>query len=359
MTLTEVNFYARKFAPIIITLVLVLVIIFFAIQLLTLYFKQTRPVSKEKVEEQKIDTVFNQIKAPVIPRAKASTGYSFVLDTLDGTAALENATSSAQVFFIPRENLSFGFLPQIYLMAKSVGIDTEKTAHKKVDDIASFDDGKNKLEINIRNFNFSYDYVLSKSGDFILDATRQPGDTTLKANAETFLRNINRFPKELSEGEEHVIYINFDIDSKRVSTLESEEGANMSEIDFYRPDINGLPVVTSSYYNSPHFVLFGFQNGSTKVIRSEVQFFEYSTEKVGVYPLKTSEEAWKDLQAGKGYVVSSDKADGEIKIKKVSLGYYDPDVYQEYFQPVYIFLGDDKFVAYVTAVKNDLVIPAE
>jgi hypothetical protein len=358
MTLTEVNYYARKFAPVAVIMILVMVIIFFAFQLLSLYFKQSQQANPEPAKPLALNPIFNKIKAPIIPRAKSSTGYTYILDTLDATAKVENATSAAQVYFIPKQNLSFGFLPQIYLMAKSVGIDTENNDHKKVENTATFDDGKNKLEIDISNFNFSYDYVLSKTGDFTLDDAKQPSDSTLKSNAESFLRNINRYPDELSKGDRHVIYINFDIDSRRVSTLDAAEGANMAEVDFYRPDFNGYPVVTSSYYNSPHFVLFGFSNGQTKVIRSEVKFYELS-DKVGTYPLKTSDEAWADLKAGKGTVVSANNPVGEVHIKKISLGYYDPDVYQEYFQPVYIFLGDDKFVAYVTAVRNDLVIPTE
>ena len=35
------------------------------------------------------------------------------------------------------------------------------------------------------------------------------------------------------------------------------------------------------------------------------------------------------------------------------LGYYDPDVYQEYLQPMYVFLGDNNFVAYLPAITDD------
>jgi len=38
------------------------------------------------------------------------------------------------------------------------------------------------------------------------------------------------------------------------------------------------------------------------------------------------------------------------------LVYLDPDFYQPYLQPVYLFLGEDQFVAYVPAVSTNHLI---
>jgi hypothetical protein len=42
----------------------------------------------------------------------------------------------------------------------------------------------------------------------------------------------------------------------------------------------------------------------------------------------------------------------------VSLGYYDPLDKQEFLQPIYIFEGDQKFMAYVPAVTDIDLQPA-
>ncbi len=42
-----------------------------------------------------------------------------------------------------------------------------------------------------------------------------------------------------------------------------------------------------------------------------------------------------------------------IKIKKMFFAYFDPDIYQSYLQPVYVFLGENNFVGYVPAVSAD------
>ncbi len=63
-------------------------------------------------------------------------------------------------------------------------------------------------------------------------------------------------------------------------------------------------------------------------------------------------EAWSNLKNNKAIIVSAPSDQVNIKIRKVFLGYLDPDVYQEYLQPVYVFLGDDDFVAYVPAIAS-------
>jgi hypothetical protein len=98
-----------------------------------------------------------------------------------------------------------------------------------------------------------------------------------------------------------------------------------------------------------------FYNGGAKVLRAQIKFFEKSEEQIGVYPLKTGDAVWTELKEGKGMVVSDIKNQKDITIKKMFLGYLDPSVYQDYLQPVYVFLGANNFVAYVPAVSNDFL----
>jgi hypothetical protein len=356
MTLTELNYNVRKFTPLAIITVLVLFMLFLAFQLLSLYSKSIKKEVVVSPTPIQIDATFSKIKPPIIPQASNTSKYTFVLDTLDGTPNVENATSAATVYFLPKEAASFGSLPKASLMAKEVGFNTEITKPKVVDNIATFDDGKNKLIVEMTNFNFNYDFVLTKE-DVNLDSSRVPSDNELISQASNYLSRISRYPTDLSKGTKNVIYLNYNSDSNQVATLDSSEGANMAEIDFYRPDIDPYPIVTSTYYNSSNYVLFGFTPAGSKIIRSQVKFFEKSEDQTGKYPVRTAADAWQDVLKGKAMVVSTTKDSGEITVKKVFLAYYDPDIYQEYLQPVYVFLGDDKFVAYVPAVSPDYLLP--
>ena len=82
-----------------------------------------------------------------------------------------------------------------------------------------------------------------------------------------------------------------------------------------------------------------------------MNFFEKSEEQFGVYPLKSGQEAWQELTDDKGLIVAGTRGQKNITIKKMFIAYLDPSIYQPYLQPVYVFLGESDFVAYVPAVK--------
>lgn len=139
--------------------------------------------------------------------------------------------------------------------------------------------------------------------------------------------------------------------------LDDNIGANLVEVDFYRPDIDTYPMVSPKYFNSHNYVLLAFfPGGRYKILKAQVKFFEKSDEQVGMYPLRTGEEAYSMLQKGKGFVVSNPQGLKNVTVRKMFLGYFDPDIYQEYLQPVYVFLGDGDFVGYVSAVNDQYLI---
>lgn len=354
MTLTELNYYVRKFTPVAVIFLLVIIILFFSLQLLILYGNSRSTV--KVVEKVPLNPIFNKINPPIIPKARSAEGYTYILDTIDGTTNVEEATAAANVYFIPKPAATFGFISQIYLMAETMGINTQITQHTLRDTTATFDDGKRKLEININNYNFNFDFVFTPN-DVNFENTTSPSASSLESNATSILNRINRYPSELAQGKKNIIYLKFDPETKELTTLQSADGANMAEVDFYRPDIGKYPMVTSTYYNSPNYVLFAYDPAGLKVIRAQITLLEYSPDQVGAYPIKTSTQAWEEFNAGSGFVVSATQESGAIKIKKVFLAYYDPDVYQGYLQPVYVFLGENNFVAYVPAVTADYILP--
>lgn len=354
MTLTEVSYYTRKFAPVGIIAGLVILIFVFGFRLLLLYLEiqSTAPKPVTDANPVATDQIFGPIKRPLITDAKPSSNYTWVLDTLDGTPNVEEATSAANVYFIPQQTATFGFLAKIYAMAKAVGIDTDIIQHQLQDKTAIFDDGVRKMSIDIRTFNFTYDYKVTDADN--VDTVVDPNlDSTVVSDATAFLTKIGRYPTPLSLGDKNVIYMRLDPTSREVATLNSPAGSNMAEVDFYPEDIDGLPVVTSTYYNSPNYVLFLTGGGENRPIRARISFFEMSPDQVGLYPLRSAQQAWDDLQKGKGMVVSAGAAGGEVKIQKVFMAYYEPDTYQEYVQPMYVFLGEHRVAAYVPAIADE------
>ncbi len=356
MTLTEVNFTVRRMAPFAIIVILILLTIYFAIKLLLIVTSlDSQNQTQNSVKKIAINPIFNKIKPLQIPETGTSGNFSYVIDTLDGTTNIENATSAASVFFLQKPAATFGFLDEIYNMAKTAGIDTEVTKHTLVDRLATFDDGKRKIVINIDTFNFSYEYYLDRD-DTLFSRDLGTSVNGVQSLGGTFLGKLGKYNQELSQGKRNQIFLRYDKESRQISSLEDSAGSNMVEVDYYRPDIGPYPVVTTTYYNSPHYVIAAMRGTSLDIVKAQIAYFERSKDQVGIYPLRTSDQAFEDLKTGKGLVISSSQPDGEVKIKKVFLAYYDPDTYQEYMQPVYVFLGENKFVAYVMAVTDEYLL---
>lgn len=348
MSLTELSYYFRKFLPFVAFAFVVLLIFVYSIKLLFLLF------SLNQKEVLTIDPIFKQIKPLVLKKeATTSAGFSFTLDTIEGQPI--TATATAKVVLFPPAKFQFDYLPKVYLMAKTLGFDTEVVKHKLVNNEAIFQDSKQKLSIDINTYNFRYDYDFRKDTDLV-NGAETPDQEAAQNTAINFLKSIDRYPQDLAMGKTNPVFMYYDKESSTAGIIDSPQESNMIEIDFYRPDVAQYPAVSPSYFNSQNYVMLMPNQSGAKVISAQVRFFETSTTQIGVYPLISGQRAYEKLLAGNGILVSEGSGKKNITIKKMFLGYFDPDVYQDYYQPVYVFLGDDNFVSYVPAVSEKYLI---
>jgi len=306
------------------------------------------------------NTVFGKIKKPVLSTASPSAGLNYTIDTIDGQPMV--ATDSAEIFFLPPSVSRLKYVQQIYLMAKAAGFNTEVTRHVLVNNKeAVFSDGKQKMTINIADFNFTYEYELNNLDQDFFAGTNGVNDGTAVTEAINFLNSIGRYPEELSRGKSNAAFFHYNSGLNELRSVNAAAEANMVKVDFYRPDIQAspqaIPSVTSQYFSSQNYVLMAYGNkGDYKVIKAQIKFYPRSADQIGIYPLKSGNTAWEELKQGKGWIIAND-AGNNIVIKKMFLGYFDPDSYQEYLQPVFVFLGENNFVAYVSAVSNEYSEP--
>ncbi len=345
MTLTELSYHTRKLLPLTVFFVILLLIFFYTAKLLFIYLKINQPV------ETYINPAFGMIKPPMLKEASKSAGFDFVLDTIEGKPI--TATESAKVYFLPQSTPRFGYREKIYLMAKTFGIDTSVVKQEIVDKEVVFSDNRQKLTIDITNFNFRYDYYFESEPELFSEVFI-PSKKEIENKAIDFLTTVGRYPEELARGKININLFHFDPLEKRISPVFQASDANLVEVNFYRPDIDNIAVVTPGFPSSQNYVIFVFFESGYKVVRAQVKFFEKSEEQVGIYPLKTGDEAWAKLLEGEGFVIHGDSAlKKDIRIKNMFLAYLDPDKYENYLQPVYVFLGDPNFVAYVPAISNE------
>ncbi len=347
MTLTELSYNVRRALPYVVLFGLVFFIIFYSFKLYFIFLEANR----QDVSYTKI--AFGKIEPPKLPEATSSAGFEFTLDTIEGVPV--TATETANIYFMPDAPTRFGYREKIYLMAKTFGFDTTTIKHKLEGKTAVFEDRGAKLTVDIGNFNFNY------ADNTIETSSLQTGSVTMSKTdiinkSIDFLKQTGRYPDELSRGTTNVIYLKYDPAHGDFVNVERAYEASAVEVDFQRPSVGDIPVVTPKFFNSQNYVIMNFKNNEPRVIRAQVAFYEKSEEQYGIYPIKTGEEAWEKLKAGQGKIVAGTAGKRNITIKEMKLYYFDPDIYQTYFQPVYVFFGEGNFVAYVTAVKDEYLL---
>lgn len=345
MSLTEVSYYLKRFIPYVLVGCIFLVLTYFLIQSFLAF------LNSRKVIPIAINPIFNKIpKIEIKDKIIYPLGAEFILDNIEGRPV--TATESAKVFYLPPSSTKLGYLQNIYLIAKNLGFDTETIKHKTEDTWASFEDEEKSYKVDITSYNFEFLYKFEERPD-LFDEINLPGEQQIKERAKTFLRLANRYPEELAKGKENLVFLNYDIESKKFSPVKNEADANAVEVDFFRPDIDGLSMISPKYFNSANFVVMTLKDNEYKIIKARVKFFEKEEKTFGIYPVKDGNQAFEDLKQKNAIIVSAGENNNRITIKKMFLGYYDPDFYQAYLQPVYIFLGEKGFVAYVPAIKQE------
>lgn len=98
---------------------------------------------------------------------------------------------------------------------------------------------------------------------------------------------------------------------------------------------------------------------SSKDINNQVISIDYGYTRVdyvsvGTYPIKTPQVAWQELSAG-GICNSEIQFTSAGCGPRALLGYFDSEASQQYAMPIYVFLGDGGFSAYVSAVDNGAI----
>lgn len=352
MTLTEFSYQIRKFGPFAV-LGFVLFLIFFAI----FQFVFTTARSRKPPSQPVFDIAFGPLdQIEVENNVNYPQDAKFVIDNIEGRPT--TTTDSARIYFLPSANTRFGYLQTITLMAQAVGFDTRFVSHELEDAQAIFEDDTKKLSVNIKSFNFEFKTNFEENPS-IFDDPDIPAEQAVVETARNFLRRMNRYPDKLAQGPTSVVYLRYDETIEDFEKVETANEANVVEVDFFRPDTDGLPMVPPKYFNSQNFVVIVFQKNGNKVIKAQVKFFRKDDETVGKYPIKTGDAAWDELVAGKALIVSSGQNTNNITIREMFLAYLDPATYQRFLQPVYVFLGDNGFVAYVQAVLDKHIATQE
>lgn len=293
---------------------------------------------------------YGKLNSIPFPDKGVSANLNYILETAEGSLPTKIPTQ-AKVYFMPKASAGLLSLDTAKSKAKSLGFDPN--GQRITEAIYKFGhpDLPTVLQINIITMTFSISYDLVKDSSPI--DLKPPVVETAATNYKRFLTSANMLPEDLTGPVTHNF---FKVSGGELVNALSLSEANFIKINLFRRDYDGLPIVTGNPDQANVWAIMSGSGGlPQQIIATEFHYHAVDETQYSTYPIKTPEMAFTELQNGQAFIarLGLNEDGGNLKIRDIYLAYFDPGIATEYFQPVYVFEGDNGFVAYLPAVIAD------
>lgn len=266
--------------------------------------------------------------------------------------AFPKFSDQSKVYVVYRSNRSFLALEEDTKTAKGLGfVDAPIEIQSNIYEFKNKNNQTLTMNVTDGSFKLSYPY---QNDQLLLNPDKVPNKAEAIDEASSFLRSANKLSDDLQNGEKVVTFWKISFDG--LKAVEAQSEANAVRVDFFRKNVDtDFKIVTAEPERASVSVLVsGSTVASKKVIEVAYKYAPFDAESFSTYPIKTVEQAWTELMSG-NYWPASDVSNNSVIIRKVILAYFEPVSLTNYMQPVYVFEGDGKFVAYIPAVVDKYV----
>lgn len=214
-----------------------------------------------------------------------------------------------------------------------------------------------RYDIVTKSFSISYNLASDPSPLNSRSRTPESAISTVKSN----LDSAGLLNDEIENGPAKHTFLK--VEGQNLVRALALADAQLIQVNLFRDNLEkseefeGYPTVTSDPNKSNvWFILSGSGEKTKTIIAGEYKYFPIDDTLFATYPIKTAEQALRDLVDGKGYVANLGfNVDGNITLTDIYLAYYDPNTPDAFMQPVIVFEGRDDFVAYVPAVTDEYI----
>lgn len=257
--------------------------------------------------------------------------------------------NQARVYIVFRTDKSFLALEQETETARKMGF-TQKGIDTGNNVYEFKNDNNQTLRINILDGSFKLTYPY-ESDQLLLANQSLPTKESAKEQAKSFLASIGKLPQDLATGSQTSTFLR--IENGSLKQVETISEANLVRVDFYRENFdNDVKIVSTDANKAPvSLLLSGSGVGSRNVVDVDYKYVNIDRESFATYPTKTLDQAMTEFKNGKYWPVS-DVVNEKVIIRKIYLAYFEPITLTNFMQPVYVFAGDNNFIAYVSAISE-------
>ncbi len=210
------------------------------------------------------------------------------------------------------------------------------------------------FEVNLINYNFTLRSDYNTRPELITSQSLPEKHDAVQA-VKSYLRKNDSLPGDIATASGEISYV-------RVLAGELFPAVSLSDSDFVQVDLNRVPVDGELKMFTPESnsgivsaVITGKLQGDDSILQMHYHHQKIVYDDFHTYPLKPVEQAWNELKNRGGYIASGEGLQ-EAVIREVELGYFDSFEDQPYLQPIYVFAGDDNFLAYVSAIDSSYVV---
>lgn len=287
------------------------------------------------------------IKFPAV--ATPSARLTFQLETIEG--GVPGASDSALVYFMPKSAPNLLGLNKTQQFATNLQFDPAPIAETK--NVYRFNDPREplrRLRYDIVSKNFILRYAFEQDASAFLNKNLPLADAA-KLEAITLLQSYDIYPEDFAEGNATITFLRL-VTNTLVTTTSLSQG-DAVRIDFFRKPIGNTRVVTPNPDEASISIIFsGNQQIQKRILQFAYTYWPVDYQTTATYPLKPSLTAWEELQTGGGFIARyPTNGLNTAVVRNVYLAYYDSFEPQTYLQPIFVFEGDNGFVAYVPAIS--------
>jgi len=212
------------------------------------------------------------------------------------------------------------------------------------------------LQMNIQNFSLDITTDYLSRAELLTNKTL-PTEANAVSIVKASVRTGQELPVDIATASGTVSYF-------KSLGGELQPAVSLSDADFLRVDVNRFPIDGNKKFYTPdgdegalNGVVSVSLSGQDQVVDLHYHYQTIDYSERHTYPIRSVSSAWQIVQAGEAYVAGKGSNDTAV-IRSVLLGYYDDSEEQDYLQPIYIFEGDNGFIAYVPAIDPIWYQPA-
>lgn len=272
---------------------------------------------------------------------------TYTLETPNGR--LPNFGDRAKVYFMPKASLGllsdqkvkqvaseydFVFAPEV--------LDSRTYRWKKSQPLET----TFQIDSVTNNFTLRTDFL---SRPDLLAENKLPQNNEAVNRVKSMLDAADLLPEDMATAAGEAVYL-------KALGGELQPAVAFSDADFVQIDLNRTPVdgvyrmfSPNGYQGSVQAIVSGLFGGNDSIVKLDYNYHPVDYSQEHTYPLRTTDSAWKVLQAGEGYIAAPGDGSTAV-IRQVILGYFDSFAEQSYLQPIYVFIGDGGFLGYVPAL---------